>query len=76
MNNASFIFIADDTNLEIEDVELDELFSHLEQIAPPTDMVARIMNMVFQQPLPRLAPASPFANLEKLVVTFDPSQLS
>lgn len=76
MNNVSFIFTTDDMNLETEDVELDELFSHLEQIAPPTDMVARIMNMVSRQPLPRPAPVSPFANLEKLVVTLDPSQLS
>ena len=43
-------FMHDDDDEDYDDV--DQLFSHLETIEPPSDMVARIMNVVSKMPSP------------------------
>ncbi len=50
------------------DDEIDELFSKLEQIEPPTDIVARIMGAVSQLPLPQTSSTTPEHKVDGLIV--------
>ncbi len=61
------------TNTEVEDDEIDELFSQLGRFEPPVDIVANIMNAVSQ--LPRPKPLSTWKAFDLLELDFDESQL-
>lgn len=51
MNNVSLDFL--NTDVELDETELDELFVTGLQVNPPKDMVARIMNAVSVLPQPK-----------------------
>ncbi|GCE08651.1 hypothetical protein [Dictyobacter aurantiacus] len=51
MNDVSLDFL--NTDVELNDAELDELFINGLQANPPEDMVARIMNAVSALPQPK-----------------------
>ena len=61
------------TSTEVDDDEIDELFSQLGHFEPPIDMIANIMHTVSQ--LPRPKPLSTWRALDFLELDFDESQL-
>ncbi len=61
------------TDTEIENNEVDELFSQLGHFEPPVDIVANIMYAVSQ--LPRPKPLSTWKAFEFFELDFEESQL-
>lgn len=61
------------TNTEVEDDEIDELFSQLGNFEPPVDIVANIMQAVAQLPQPK--PLSTWKAFDFFELDFDESQL-
>ncbi len=58
---------------EVDDSEIDELFSQLGRFEPPVNMVANIMHMVSQLPAPK--PLSTWKAFDFIELNFDESQL-
>lgn len=61
------------TDTEVDDTEIDELFSHLGHFEPPVNMVANIMHMVSQLPAPE--PLSTWKAFDFLELDFNESKL-
>lgn len=76
MQNLSPVFFNDNDADKYEDV--DKLFSKLEQYEPPSDMVARIMNIVSKLPPPQQLQrqSSVFPELDGLIVRNDEKEPS
>ncbi|GCF11579.1 hypothetical protein [Dictyobacter arantiisoli] len=72
MNNLSLDFLQNDTVLD--DSEVDELFTDMLHVEPPTDMVGRIMQAVSLLPQPR--PLSHWKDFELIQVEDDLDQLA
>jgi len=72
MNNVSLDFL--NTDVELNDSELDELFVSGLQVNPPADMVARIMSAVSTLPQPK--PLSQWQGLDFFVADDAYDQLS
>lgn len=72
MNHVSLDFLNNDVALD-ENV-VDELFTQVLRIGPPTNMVERIMNSVSTLPQPK--PLSQWKSLEFFVAYGDYDQLS
>jgi hypothetical protein len=72
MENVALNFLSDDTIL---DADIDEMFSVLAPIAPPADMVARIMNTVSKLPQHEKPMETPWGMFNQLMVLDDPTHL-
>lgn len=65
MHNISLDLIDIDFN---DDADIDEIFAQLEQLTPPADMVARIMNTVSLLPIFYGTPTSSWMELDDLAI--------
>ena len=61
------------TDTEVDDAEIDELFSQLGHFEPPANMIVDIMQMVSLLPAPK--PLSIWKAFDFLELNFDESQL-
>jgi len=73
MQNTLPVFFHDDDDENGQFEDIDNLFSQLESFEPPSDMVARIMDVVSKLPSPHhlQQQSSLFPELEGLIVRQD-----